>query len=218
MSLLPKETLKQYVKEKRDEMGDNFDAELNLALFIASNALFEKKLWSGRDYLVHPMFVGMHKTDSAAKQTIGILHDVLEDSDWTEQDLRDCGFSERVISGVVAVTKRDDEQYLDFIVRCGRNADAIDVKIADLSHNMDLSRGGRMPDDKILERMQKYHLALEYLVAIKKGDNTPGTSMADFVAKREDLNGTKIVAGLLARHTASPAPMQIRLPFPKAAP
>lgn len=159
------------------------DANINLALFVASNALMDKVQWSGEDYMEHPLFVAMKDTSSTAKQIIGILHDVVEDSDWTLKDLEDLGFSQRVVKGVDGVTKRPGEGYFEFIVRCGQSGeDAIDVKLKDLNHN---SQNTRTPivdkDEKKLLKSDVYNICNFYLVGIKKGDVAPGTSVEDFV-------------------------------------
>ena len=60
--------------------------------------------------------------------------------DWMIADLRLAGFSERVLAGVDAMTKRPGEDYYAFIMRCSLNEDALDVKLKDLHHNLTLSR------------------------------------------------------------------------------
>ena len=125
-----------YVQEQIEQGKPKPEASLNLALLIASSALMSQKLWNGDDYMDHPMFVAMHNTDSMKKKIVGILHDVVEDSDWTIDDLRELGFDEEIVLAVGAVTKRPGEKYVEFIERCGASgAVAIDVKLKDLHHN-----------------------------------------------------------------------------------
>jgi len=169
------------MQEKRAEMGDDARADFNLALLILGSALFENRLKSGKDYGTHPVHVAMANTRSDAKQIIGILHDVVEDSDWVLDDLRAVGFSERIVAGVDGMTHRPGELYFDSIQRCGRNPDSLDKKIEDLSHNMDMSRTPALPKDKDMERLKKYIIAHTYLVAIKKGDIPAGTPVFAFV-------------------------------------
>lgn len=88
---------------------------------------------------------------------IAYLHDVLEDTVATEQDLRDLGMSNRIVEAVVALTRRDGEDYMDFIRRCKVNQDARLVKICDLKANL-AALGG--PPERLRVR---YQLALSRL-------------------------------------------------------
>lgn len=180
-------------------------ASMNLALLVASSALMDQKQWDGSDYMEHPLFVGLHNTDSTTKQIIGILHDVVEDSDWTLQDFRDLGFEERIIRGVEGVTKRPGELYFDFIERCGQSGmDAIDIKIKDLKHN---SMGTRTPKltqtDKQIAKAGAYNISYYYLVAIKKGVIKPGTKIEDFIETMPQYKSEKeAVKPLLERFSS----------------
>tara|TARA_B100001179_G_scaffold68701_1_gene48057 strand:- start:346 stop:1005 length:660 start_codon:yes stop_codon:yes gene_type:complete len=182
--------LKQADEQKREceERGDIWRASENLALLIFSSALFDQKQWNGDDYAAHPLYVGYNGTRSTTKRIIGILHDVVEDSDWELDDLRKAGFSERVILGVESVTKREGEFYFDFIERCSCNPDGIDVKLNDLEHNMNMFRNDSLPSEKDMVRLQKYVMAKEYLVAVKKGEIHAGSPFADFVGSTPALN------------------------------
>lgn len=157
------------------------DDSINTALWIASTALHGQRTWDGKDYDPHYLRVGMNRTMSDAKRIIGILHDVVEDSDWTLDDLGQVGFSERVVNGVDAVTKRSNEGYFTFLERCSLNEDAIDVKINDLKDNMDGSRNDRFLGEHQLQKQQAYVVSYQYLVAIKKGEIEPGSSVKDFM-------------------------------------
>jgi hypothetical protein len=190
---MPKALLKDAVQALRNRQWDmNEDpvaAEMNMALFLTAGSMIRVKQFNGEDYLEHPIIVGLSRTDSYAKKIIGILHDLVEDTDWTLEDLKDIGFSSRIVNGVDAVTSREGEKYFDFIVRCGlAGDDAIDVKLSDLKHNMDLSRSVALHDPennrdvRFLEKQrQVYPLSFSYLVAIKKGQIEPGTSVQDFM-------------------------------------
>lgn len=188
-------------------------AGLNLALLIMSSALYRQRQWSGTDYAEHPVTVGMNKTRSETKRIIGVLHDVVEDSDWTLDDLRSCGFSERIVAGVDSVTKRDGEKYLDFIERCSHNPDGIDIKINDLEHNSTVSRNPSLLTDRNIEKLNLYIISYQYLTAVKKGKIEPGTKMSVFLAGRPDLCSNP---ALLARHSTNCAAGNRALPFPGA--
>lgn len=190
---MPKALLKDAVNALRNQQWergeDPVEAEMNMALFLTAGAMIRVKQFNGEDYLEHPIIVGLSRTDSYAKKIIGILHDLVEDTDWTLQDLKELGFSKRILTGVDAVTARDGEKYFDFIVRCGlAGEDAIDVKLSDLKHNMDLSRSASLHDNdsprdqRFLEKQrQVYPLSYHYLVALKKGEIAAGTSVQDFM-------------------------------------
>lgn len=164
-------------------------AGITLAGLVLFSAQFRQKLRDGSDYTTHPLHVAFQNTESTIKQIIGILHDVVEDSDWIVDDLREMGFPERVCRGVDAMTKREDEKYMEFIERCGLSylneegkEDAIDKKIEDLKHNMDTSRTkGIAANDYADLKRQAYNIALYYLIDIKKGKIEPGTKIIDYV-------------------------------------
>lgn len=220
------EILKRLQSLKKDPQRLEIDAELNLALLILSSALFYKKLRSGEDYGAHPLAVATAYTRSKNKRIIGILHDVVEDSDWTIEDLRQAGFSERILQGVDGVTKRKNEPYFDFIVRCGQSGqDAIDIKINDLHHNMDSSRYRNIGEDEATRlKREAYNIAYHYLVDIKKlredgktHYNTPGTSIVDYINSRQEYaQKPEAVRVLLARFSSErlPEPSPPSLPFP----
>lgn len=181
MPFFSKEEIIQRMAEKRAEEGSSVRADYNLALIILGAALFEKRLKSGEDYGTHPVHVGMANTRSLKKKIVGILHDVVEDSNWTLDDLRAVGFREEIVAAVDAMTHRDDEGYFDTVFRAGLDLIATDKKIEDLSHNMDMSRHYAMVSPKDVERTNKYKIAHAYLVAIKKGDIRRGTPVLEFV-------------------------------------
>ena len=116
----------------------------------------------GQPYILHPLVVMMSlKTDE--EKIVGVLHDVVEDTDWTFEALKQEGFSEDIIEALQSVTKSDsDSNYLDFVERAKANAIGRNVKIADLKHNMDVSRIPSISDLDI-ERLERYKKSLEIL-------------------------------------------------------
>lgn len=195
-------------------------AELNLATLIASSALFHKKVRAGTDYLSHPLTVATSYTRSETKRIIAILHDVIEDSDWTLDDLRELGFSERVLKGVDGVTKRKGEKYFDFIVRCGNSGeDAIDVKINDLHHNSDNTRYRHIGDsEKSILKADAYNIAYNYLIDLKKFKedsnihiNYPGTAIIDYIKLRPEYTSQPLRVNRLIEMFSS---LPERLPLP----
>lgn len=182
------------------------EPEINLALLIAANALHGQTRRDGTDYDPHYLRVAFRNTSSRDKQVIGILHDVVEDSDWTLQDLRDIGFSQRVVNGVDSVTKRPGERYFDFVRRCSNNPDGIDIKLSDLKDNMDVSQSIEPLTPKQIEKLNIYIISYQYLVAIKKGEIAPGSPVADFAAR---FPARGYSADLIERHSGGFQPKAI---------
>lgn len=108
----------------------------------------------GAPYISHPIRV-MQRLGTPEQQTAGILHDVVEDTDWTFEDLRREGFPQRILDALDCVTKRGGEGYEDFVKRSASNSLAKAVKLADLEDNMDLRRFPEVTE-KDLPRLQKY--------------------------------------------------------------
>lgn len=117
----------------------------------------------GAPYILHPLRV-MLRVAPGAQQIVAVLHDVVEDSEVTFEDLEREGFSTEVISGLRAVTKVEGESYEDFVARAALDPVGKAVKLADLMENSDLSRIPE-PSQKDLERVAKYGRAIEYLMA-----------------------------------------------------
>jgi len=135
---------------------------LNRAIEIATEAhegQFDK---AGRDYIGHPLRVmEMGKTEN--EKIVGVLHDVIEDTDWTFEKLAEEGFSQEVISALRCVTKlSENENYDDFIDRVKKNPLAVAVKINDLTDNMDIRRLPYL-SDKDVKRLKKYLKAYKRL-------------------------------------------------------
>jgi (p)ppGpp synthase/HD superfamily hydrolase len=112
-------------------------------------------------YITHPEFVASQVTGDEAK-AVAWLHDVVEDTSVTFEDLRAAGLSEAVIAGVDAITKREGEDYETYLERVAANPLAKAVKLADLTHNMDTSRL-KMITEKTRERLEKYRIAFAKL-------------------------------------------------------
>jgi (p)ppGpp synthase/HD superfamily hydrolase len=107
----------------------------------------------------------MMRVETEEEKIVAILHDVVEDTDWTFDALRKEGFSETVIEALETVTKySEEENYDDFIQRSLKNDIGRKVKIAVLRENLDVTRIGELyPKD--IERINKYKRALQTLKA-----------------------------------------------------
>ena len=138
---------------------------LERAIEIAQEAHKGVKDKGGHDYINHPIRV-MHAMSNDQEKIVAILHDVVEDSDWTFDRLKEKGFEDSVIESLRCVTKySEEEDYQEFIKRAATNKIATKVKMADIEDNLDLSRLGTLTD-KDLTRIEKYKKALKYLKAL----------------------------------------------------
>jgi len=136
---------------------------LERAIEIAVEAHKGVKDKGGTPYILHPLAV-MHSLETENEKIVGVLHDVVEDSDWTFERLTDEGFSSEIVDAVRSVTKAsEDSDYSDFIRRAKSNPIGRKVKIADLKHNMDVTRILDLSNDD-LDRLIKYKAALKSLV------------------------------------------------------
>ena len=131
------------------------------ALAIAKDAHKGQVDKAGVDYIQHPLFVASLVEGELAK-TVALLHDVVEDSDWTLEDLRKEGLPEEVVQAVGILTKKRNENYEEYILRVKQNPLARQVKLADLQHNSDLSRLANVTD-RDRKRVAKYQKAIAYL-------------------------------------------------------
>ena len=140
------------------------------AIEIAFSAHKGQKDRTGEDYILHPLRVmGRGKTET--ERICGVLHDVVEDSEWTFKMIENEGFSENVISVLHCMTKEsEDEDYEAFINRVAQNSVAIEVKINDLHDNMDVTRFKCLNEDD-LARLNKYLKAYWRLIGIKNEQN-----------------------------------------------
>ena len=130
-------------------------ATLGRAIAIAAAAHQQQLDKSGKPYILHPLRM-MFRMNTEEEMMTAILHDVVEDSDWTIAGLREVGFSEEVLEAVESLTNRQGETYGQFIERVKQNPLAIRVKIADLEDNMDMKRLSQF-SEKEIERLKKYH-------------------------------------------------------------
>ncbi|MBR3257461.1 MAG: hypothetical protein IKF96_00570 [Eggerthellaceae bacterium] len=118
---------------------------------------------AGAPYIEHPKAVAA-RVDGDAAKAVAWAHDVLEDTSTTVEDLREEGLTEEVIDGIVAMTRREGEDYLDFVRRAKANPLARQVKLADIIHNMDLSRLDAVDADALRRLEDKYIPALKILL------------------------------------------------------
>jgi (p)ppGpp synthase/HD superfamily hydrolase len=112
---------------------------LQSALEIAVGAHHGQTDRYGAPYILHPLRV-MERVETETEKIVAVLHDVVEDTKWTFDDLRKKGFGDEIIQALDCLTKREGEPYEDFVNRSAANPLARRVKLADLEDNMDIRR------------------------------------------------------------------------------
>jgi len=139
---------------------------IDKALEIAVQAHIGQVDKAGKAYILHPLRL-MNQFIDEDLMIISILHDVVEDSDFTLKDLVDTEFSPIIIDAVDCLTKRENEEYANFIERVLTNPLAIKVKIADIKDNLNISRLCQPLSEKDIDRLKKYQIALLRLQQMK---------------------------------------------------
>ena len=124
---------------------------------------------SGLPYVFHPFHVAEQMQDEVTT-TVALLHDVVEDTDYTIQDLIEMGFSQAVTDALALLTHDKSVSYSDYVSAIKNNLVARAVKIADLKHNSDLSRLDSVNDDD-MARIEKYRRSLNILLEPEKLDD-----------------------------------------------
>lgn len=125
------------------------------AIEIAVSAHKGQRDKTGTEYILHPLRV-MERGKTEVEKICGVLHDVVEDSEWTFEALENEGFSPEVIDVLRCVTKKtEDEDYENFINRIMLNPIAVKVKINDLLDNMEITRFKELIELD-MKRLNKY--------------------------------------------------------------
>lgn len=133
------------------------------AIQLASTMFLDVLDKGGKPYILHCLRVwqGVQNEDEEVQQ-IAWLHDIIEDTTIEMKDLLEMGFSSRVVSGVLTLTKTDNLEWDEYIKLIACNPDARKVKLSDLRDNSNITRlkGLRKKD---FDRLEKYHKAYVYL-------------------------------------------------------
>jgi (p)ppGpp synthase/HD superfamily hydrolase len=137
---------------------------LEKAIRIAAQAHEGQRDKAGAPYILHPLRV-MMKMATEAEQITAVLHDVVEDTDWTMERLRQEGFLGEILAALDCLTRKNGEEYEKFIERVKRNPLAVKVKIADLEDNLDVLRLKEVTDADA-KRLEKYKQALKMLSSL----------------------------------------------------
>ena len=144
-------------------------SSLERAIALAATAHEGQTDKAGQPYVLHLLRVMMAQmmgqttgdmTERATQPAMiaAVLHDIVEDTGYTFEDLREEGFSREVVTAVEHLTRQDGESYTEFAERAASHPVARVVKLADLEDNMDITR---LPEvsDRDRKRLAKYHQA-----------------------------------------------------------
>lgn len=136
-------------------------SDLGAAILLAAKAHHGRTRRNGLPYILHPFRV-MLRMKTEEEMIVAVLHDVVEDTSVTLDELCAAGFSQPVTEAVRLLTKQHGGDYDKYLVAVSGNSLARRVKIADLEDNLNLDE---LPEvgDKDLLRVAKYHRALKML-------------------------------------------------------
>ena len=134
---------------------------LEKAISLATEAHNGQNDKNDAPYILHPLRV-MARVQSETEKTVAVLHDIIEDTDYTIENLRENGYSKEVLEAIDCLTKRDGEDYDEYLKRSMSNPIAQKVKISDLKDNMDIRRFNVLEEED-LKRLNKYQRAWKYM-------------------------------------------------------
>ena len=157
--------LEKYFTEEEFKEIKETDNLIYKSLEIVTRVFSQKTDKGGFPYIIHLLKVYSNVSDYIEK-VCALLHDVVEDTDITYDDLRDVGYSEDIIEILTILTKVKGEDYRDYIDRIinSKNIHAMNIKLADLRHNMDSGRI-KNPTPNDYERITKrYEPAYEKII------------------------------------------------------
>lgn len=124
---------------------------------------------NGMPYIYHPVHLAEQMNDENTI-CVALLHDVVEDTDITFEDLSKEGFPDEIIAALKLMTHDKSVPYMDYVKQIATNPIASAVKLADLRHNSDLTRLD-VVDEKALARAEKYKQAIALLTGGKADEN-----------------------------------------------
>lgn len=161
---------------------------LSKAVILATEAHDGQLDKGGQPYILHALRV-MLAVSGEHEQQAAVLHDLVEDTGWSLNEIRRLGLHERVVNAVDCLTRRRDQSYDDYIRQCKVNQVARRVKIADLNDNLDESRIPN-PTEHDRRRWDKYRKALQELSG---GINNigVGVSMAECVKNIQSIDALR---------------------------
>ncbi len=147
-------------KERKDNMI--YTDLTRKAMSIAYNAHHGQVDKGDVPYVFHPVHLA-EQANSEEACIVALLHDVVEDTNVTIEDLIESGFPEECIIAIKLLSHDKNQDYFEYIENLKTNRLARTVKLLDLNHNSDLSRLTHEPTEKDLKRLKKYHKSMQIL-------------------------------------------------------
>lgn len=138
-----------------------YTPKTKIALSLCFEAHKEQKDKSGLPYVFHPFHLA-EQMETEETTIVALLHDLIEDTDYTIEDLTNMGFDKNITDAIALMTHAADVAYMDYVREIKNNPIAKAVKLADLKHNSDLTRLDVI-DEKALSRREKYLKAIAIL-------------------------------------------------------
>lgn len=138
-----------------------YTPKTKMALKLCFEAHKEQVDKSGVPYVFHPFHLA-EQMKGEETTIVALLHDLVEDTEYTIENLVEMGFDQAVTDAITLMTHADGADYMDYVCRIKDNPIARAVKLADLKHNSDLTRLD-VVDEKALKRREKYLKAIELL-------------------------------------------------------
>lgn len=139
------------------------------ALELAFEKHKNQKDKSGIPYIYHPFYIAT-KMNNENEIVVALLHDVIEDTNTTINDLKNIGFNNDILDAVDCMTHYDGQDYHEYIKKLSKNPIALKVKIEDLKHNLDITRLTTITkEDEI--RVKRYKSCLKYLLEVQNNNN-----------------------------------------------
>jgi (p)ppGpp synthase/HD superfamily hydrolase len=138
-------------------------SNLGKAIAIAAKAFEARTDKGGNPYMLHCLFV-MDAVSGLGEEAMiaAVLHDLVEDTEWTIEGLTAEGFSHTITSNVNLLTHKHSMDYMGYVEELAVSPIAKAIKMADLRHNSDINRMKGLTD-KDFDRLKKYHKAYAYL-------------------------------------------------------
>lgn len=167
MALVVQISTYEELKKIIAESGKEYDREqIEAAYRLAEEKHREQKRSSGEPYIIHPLSVaailvglGMDSQSVMA----GLLHDVVEDTDWTLEQLEAEGFPPESMEALGLLTHPEGQPYMEYVAGLRHNSVAVKVKLADLRHNSDFTRLSAVTAGQRARLEQKYAPAFALL-------------------------------------------------------
>lgn len=138
-----------------------YTADTKKAMKLCFEAHKDQTDKSALPYVFHPIHLAEQMEDEDTT-IVALLHDVVEDTHYTLEDLKNMGFSRAVTDAIRLMTHEEGVPYMDYVAKIKENPLARAVKLADLKHNSDLTRLDTV-DEKAIKRKEKYAQAIALL-------------------------------------------------------